>query len=100
MRRIVCPSLGWPQHEHLGGAPRAIDVHQRAADYKDVIRVRTFRVAALAITAESRTCITDKTGAVLRQRSFRIHRNELEGIPGPVPRGKGNSAGWCSDWQS
>lgn len=34
----------------------------------------------LAITAESRACVTDETGTVLHQRRFRIRRNELEGL--------------------
>jgi hypothetical protein len=34
----------------------------------------------LAITAESRACVTDETGAVLHERSFRIRRNELEAL--------------------
>lgn len=32
----------------------------------------------LAITAESRGCVTDETGTVLHERRFRIRRNELE----------------------
>lgn len=34
----------------------------------------------LAITAESRACVTDETGTVLHQRRFRIRRNELEAL--------------------
>lgn len=31
----------------------------------------------LGVTAESRACPTDETGAVLHERRFRIRRNEL-----------------------
>src|SRR5688500_12129521 len=41
----------------------------------------------LAITAESRACVTDDTGAVLHERRFRIRRNELEALYDKVTEG-------------
>jgi transposase len=34
----------------------------------------------LAVTAESRACVTDETGKVIHERRFRITRNELEAL--------------------
>jgi len=34
----------------------------------------------LAVTAESRACVTDETGKVIHERRFRIRRNELEAL--------------------
>ena len=36
----------------------------------------------LAITAEHRACLCDETGAVLGERSFRMHRGDLEALHG------------------